>query len=183
TTICDAALRPIGTSPHFRQPPSFENALTQNIGGGNTMVLNRAALDLLQDTLAHAEQAVAHDWWCYQLVSGAGGRIIYDPDPHVLYRQHIGNEIGANGSLHAKLRRLGALLSGEYRRWNSKNLSGLRKCRHWLTPASRDVLDRFEAVQNGPLPSRLHALKASGLYRQTRAGQAALWAACFLKKL
>ena len=42
---------------------------------------------------------VAHDWWAYQLVSGAGGTVIYDPEPFVAYRQHAGNLIGGNQGL------------------------------------------------------------------------------------
>ncbi|MEM7719926.1 MAG: glycosyltransferase family 2 protein [Pseudomonadota bacterium] len=183
TTICDQQLTPSGPSPCFRKPPGFANALTQNIGGGNTMVLNRAAIDLVQDTLQHAQNAVSHDWWCYQLVTGAGGRVIYDTKPHVLYRQHDGNRIGANASLLAKLRRLRALLSGEFRAWNDKNLDALRKCSHWLTPDARDVLTRFDAARQERLLSRIAALKASGVHRQTASGQIALWLACLLKKL
>lgn len=183
TTICDQGLKPSGLSPHFQRPPCFENALTQNIGGGNTMVLNRSAVDLLQDTLPHANGVVSHDWWCYQLVTGAGGRVIYDPEPHVLYRQHKGNRIGANTSIISKLRRLRALLSGAFQTWNDANLEGLRKCRHWLTPAAQDVLAKFESARTGSVLARLRTLKASGAHRQTASGQIALWLACLLKRL
>jgi len=46
TMVTDAQLTPLGVSPPFGHMPAFENALVQSIGGGNTMVLNRSALDL-----------------------------------------------------------------------------------------------------------------------------------------
>ncbi len=38
----------IGFSPLFNKKPCFQNALVQNIAGGNTMVFNKAALNILQ---------------------------------------------------------------------------------------------------------------------------------------
>ena len=98
TMICDDDLKPLRASPLFKHPPRFENALVQSIGGGNTMVMNRAALDLLQDTAGQAKGIVSHDWWAYQLIAGAGGVVIYDRMPTVLYRQHSGNLVGASDS-------------------------------------------------------------------------------------
>lgn len=43
TRLVDADNNEIGLSPLFSKPPSFANALMQNIGGGNTMVFNNAA--------------------------------------------------------------------------------------------------------------------------------------------
>ena len=75
TMICDADLRPVAPSPIWRRPFSFANALVQNVAAGNTIVLNRPALDLVQLAAAAADRAgiTAHDWWLYQLIIGAGG--------------------------------------------------------------------------------------------------------------
>ena len=77
----------LGYSPLFQKPPSFANALIQNIGGGNTMVFNRAASRLIKSSFDNT-YPVSHDWWCYQIVTGAGGVVIYDPKPRIKYRQH-----------------------------------------------------------------------------------------------
>lgn len=183
TMVCDRALRPIGPSPLFRRAPDFANALVQNIGGGNTMVLNRPALDLLQDTRHHAGAIVSHDWWTYQLIAGAGGKVIYDPEPTLLYRQHPGNMIGANASFPARLSRLRRMLTGEFRGWNDANCSALRRAAHWLTPEARVTLDCFQSSRNGKFGARLRALHDAGIYRQTTRGQIALWIAAALKKL
>lgn len=183
TMICDQRLASLGPSPLFSKPPSFQNALVQNIGGGNTMVLNRAALDLLQDTLHHATGVVSHDWWAYQLVSGAGGKIIYDDEPSVLYRQHMSNLIGSNSGWCARAKRLSALLRGQFKEWNDANIAALQGARHWLTPEARQSLDEFEAARRSGLFGRVAALRSSGVYRQTSPGQIALWIANLLKKL
>jgi hypothetical protein len=64
----------IGLSPLFEKPPSFANAIVQNIGGGNTMVFNEAARQLIAQTVKDA-QVVSHDWWAYLLVSACGGAV------------------------------------------------------------------------------------------------------------
>src|ERR1700722_13021677 len=47
---CRSAVKAAGLTKRvtFMRPPSFRNALVQNIGGGNTMVFNRAARTILQ---------------------------------------------------------------------------------------------------------------------------------------
>jgi hypothetical protein len=147
------------------------------------MVLNRAALDLLQDTALRAEGIVAHDWWAYQLITGAGGAVFYDPTPTLLYRQHGGNQIGANDTLAARARRLRALLEGQFRNWNAANAAALSRVRPWLSPDARSTLDAFDRARRGGLATRLAALRAAGLYRQTVPGTLALWLAVLIGKL
>lgn len=183
TTICDRDLRPIGVSPLFAQAPSFANALVQNIGGGNTMVVNRAALDILQDTALHASDIVSHDWWAYQIISGAGGQVFYDPEPSVLYRQHGRNIVGANQSWRARLTRINRLLRGEFRAGNAAHSQALWRARHWLSPEAVQALQRFDQLRNGPLRHRVRVLHRSGIHRQTRCGQAALYVAALLKRI
>ena len=64
-------LRRIAVSPPMRRVPRFPAALTQNIATGCTLMLNRAAVELV--AASRAPQATLHDWWCYLLVSAAGG--------------------------------------------------------------------------------------------------------------
>jgi glycosyltransferase involved in cell wall biosynthesis len=183
TVICDAALKPLRRSPEFTLPPGFRNALVQSIGGGNTMVMNRAALDLAQETARHARGIVAHDWWLYQIVTGAGGQVFHDPEPMVLYRQHAGNLIGANDTALASLSRLVLVLRGRFRGWNTANLRALEAASHWLTPEAREVLGAFRSLRSRSPAMRLRALKALGLYRQTRRGNIALAIAALLNRL
>ena len=79
--------------------PSFENALVENIATGCTIVLNRAAIDLLASRSPRA--LLMHDAWCYLVLAGCG-RVVYDPRPHVLYRLHASNTIGVGRTLWAE---------------------------------------------------------------------------------
>jgi len=177
TLVCDAALTPLGLSPHFTRPPDFRNALVQSIAGGNTMVLNRAALRLAQEASVEANEIVSHDWWLYQIVTGAGGRVIYDPVPQVLYRQHGANLVGANQSALARLSRLIGLFGGDFRSYNTTNIRALGPSAHRFTPENRKLLTHFAKARHEPLRLRLSLLRQSGLHRQTRAGTAGLWCA------
>ena len=170
-----------GRSPRFRRPPSFANALIQNIAGGNTMVLNRKARQLLVE--AGRVEVVAHDWWVYQLVSGAGGRVIYDPEPHMSYRQHDRNAIGANTGVQARGRRYLGFLSGRNRRWNQANLAALKDNQRLLTPENSELLQVFERLRSDSLTTRLAALLGGPFYAQTLSGNIGLWLATLLKKI
>lgn len=177
TIVCDEALRPLGLSPLFSRPPSFPNALAQSIAGGNTMVLNRAALRLARSAAGEAGAVVMHDWWLYQLITGAGGTVIYDPVPQVLYRQHGTNAVGANGGWPARLSRALRVGQGVLRDWNGTNIAALRASAHRLTPANRVLLETFAQARQAPFAARMRGLARAGLHRQTRGGNASYWCA------
>ncbi|WP_181893351.1 glycosyltransferase family 2 protein [Falsiruegeria mediterranea] len=183
TLICDEDLTPMGPSPHFPRTPGFRNALVQSIGGGNTMVLNRAALDLVATCIHEEAIPVAHDWWLYQVVSGCGGTIVRDPDPVLSYRQHAHNQIGANLSARAQMARLVALLGGQFRSWSATNLAALAGLEPQMTPDAHRVLQHFAQARRGGIVRRLSSLRQSGVYRQGRLGDIALYMACVLNRL
>jgi glycosyltransferase involved in cell wall biosynthesis len=171
-----------GFSLRFRRPPSFRNALVQNLGGGNTMVFNRAAKALLE--AAGTQDVVLHDWWLYQLVSAAGGAVFYDPQPMLKYRQHPANLIGSNQGGAARLLRVRMMVGGRFRDWNATNIAALRRLpEHLITPDNRRVLDLFAAARSAALSKRLALLWRSGVYRQTLLGNLGLFAAAVLKRL
>lgn len=164
-------------------PHDFRHALVQNFAGGNTMMLNRAGLDLVQRALPRISGAAVHDWWLYQLISGAGGKVILDQTPRILYRQHARNQIGANSSLTSGLTRFGAMLNGTYRGWNDLNIAALQACDDLLNPEARALLARVARDRHGPLPARLAMLRATGLHRKGRINQAVLWLTAALNRL
>jgi glycosyltransferase involved in cell wall biosynthesis len=182
TQLVDERNQYIGYSPLFSRTPSFENALVQNVAGGNTMVFNRAARDLLRRA-GDQVQVVAHDWWAYQVITGCGGRVHYDSYPTVRYRQHDDNQVGANVSLGARLVRLRLLLKGRFRKWTDQNIQALSSIRHLLTDDNRALLDEFAASRNGTTLQRLAGLWNSGVYRQTALSNFALVVAALLRKI
>lgn len=169
----------VGMSPLFRRKPSFRNALVQSIAGGNTMVLNRTARALLRRASLRAP-FVSHDWWAYQIVTGAGGVVHYSPRPLVRYRQHGDNLVGANTSLAARFARLKFLLGGGFARWNDVNLEALGRNRDLLAPDALAALDLFARARTSNSVSALANLHRSGVYRQTPQGTLALWVAVAL---
>ena len=76
-TMLDAENNEFGFSPLFSKPPSFANAIVQNIGGGNTMVFNNALRALLREA-GKDVSVISHDWWSYIVAAGCGGKIFYD---------------------------------------------------------------------------------------------------------
>jgi glycosyltransferase involved in cell wall biosynthesis len=182
TILTDARLRVTGLSPDFREPPCFGNALVQNMAGGNTMVMNAAARDLIMRAGLQIAP-VCHDWWAYQIVTGAGGRFIFDRRPALLYRQHGGNLIGANSGTAARLSRLRALWRGVLRDWNGRNLAALRASALLLRDDHRETLARFEVLRLTAGPRALGLLAKAGLTRQTRAGTLALQLAAVTGRL
>ena len=181
TCVVDASNNAIGFSPFFKKTPSFANALMQNIGGGNTMVFNNAARELLQK--AGENKVVSHDWWAYIVVSGCGGKVFYDTYPSVRYRQHDGNLVGVNATWSARLVRIRMMWQGRFRNWNDSNIEALQSLRSNLTSENQEILDRFSEARNLSLISRLIGLKRSGIYRQTLFGNLGLIAAAIFKKI
>ena len=74
-----------------RRQPSFRNALVENIATGCTIVINNSARKLILKQIPLS--ALMHDWWVYLTLS-AFGKVIYDVEPKILYRQHSSNIIG-----------------------------------------------------------------------------------------
>lgn len=182
TRLVDEDLSPRGLSPLFTRPPGFANALVQSLAGGNTMLMNAAAVELIARA-GTGLCVVTHDWWAYQLISGAGGRVVYDPEPALLYRQHAGNLIGSNMGWRARMKRARAVWGGRFTQWNSMNLAALEQAAPLLTPEARDLARDFTRLRGLKGPGAARALRAAGLYRQTRGGDLSLRAAALMGKI
>lgn len=173
TRLIDAHGRPVGFSPLFRRRPGFRNALVQSIAGGNTMVFNEAARQLLLAGGAQVRVA-SHDWWLYMLTTGAGGRVFYDPWPSVFYRQHGRNQIGGNVGWLSRWRRLSAMMSGCHREWNTMHSVALSRVEELILPENRGVLEGFRQARDGNILKRMRGLRRARLYRQTVPGTMSL---------
>ena len=109
--LVDEGLSAVGIHRRCLNPPSFGNALVENIATGCTIVLNRCAIDLL-NSVPQPDYVLMHDAWCYLVVAGFG-QVIFDPQPRVLYRLHDQNAVGVKlsplsawiGRAHRHLRR------------------------------------------------------------------------------
>lgn len=181
TRVVDEALNHIGESRRLRRPPSFRNAILQNIASGNTMVLDPCAAALARDAVHEAREAmIFHDWWTYQLVTGAGGEVVFDDRPSLLYRQHGNNVVGAGIGAAATGGRVRRLLSGAYRNAHGATCRALSASKHRLTAENRDILGHYCAAAGVGLPARFRALRRARVYYQTRSAGAAFWLGALL---
>lgn len=76
--------------------------LVQNIAPGCTMVFSRGLRNLLSSR--KPSFIIAHDYWIYQ-VALILGKVYYDSNSYILYRQHDNNQIGAKTGICEKWRR------------------------------------------------------------------------------
>lgn len=174
-------LKPYGLSPCFAFPPCFRNALVQSIAGGNTMLFNQMSKVIVEKS--GVRTIVSHDWWLYQLVSGCGGVVVYDPVPYILYRQHGDALIGENQKLLARAKRIVLLIRGRFKNWNSIHIQALTQCSQMLSSEAKLVLETFKTLRAGRLKDRVRLVEVAGLYRQTFAGTVSLYIAAIFNKV
>lgn len=183
TRLIDKSGADIGFAPLFTsRPPTFANAIVQNIGGGNTMVFNAAARDIIAAG-TNDTGMVAHDWWSYMLITGAGGVAHYDTYPGVRYRQHGANVHGSNAGVLNRLWRALLVFGGRFKSWSDRNIRSLAPARDLLTPENQRIFDAFNAARSGSLPARLMALKRSGVHRQGFVDNIGLYVAAVFNRL
>ena len=93
--LVDGNLQPLAQDDVYVRTVSYGCALINGVAFGCTMVFNRTVRELFKDFTPHAKYM--HDVLLYRTVA-AIGRVLYDPVPHMDYRQHGGNVVGANKS-------------------------------------------------------------------------------------
>jgi glycosyltransferase involved in cell wall biosynthesis len=163
--MVDEALRGLKKSAAFTNPPGFPASLTQNIANGNTLVMNRAACDLV--SAIPGPEGTVHDWWSYIVVSACGGLVMFDADPQILYRLHKNNLIAASPSITA--RALAALDRGPgiFMTMMRRHADTLNRHAARLTPSARADLAVVQEGLNGTWRDRLQALKNTRFRRRT----------------
>ncbi|MEE5153493.1 glycosyltransferase [Pseudomonas alliivorans] len=97
--------------PQVRWDHAFEAA-----GPGCTYVMNRRLADAFKASLvanwAACQRITLHDWYCYAYARNHDFRWFIDPVPSMDYRQHAGNQVGANTGIAAFTTRLKKILGG-----------------------------------------------------------------------
>lgn len=185
TTICDENLVPLAPARHFRGPFNFRNALVQAVTAGNTCVLTPAAIRVAARAAPAAMEVgvESHDWWLYQIISGAGMGVIRDDAEVLFYRQHGDNLKGRNDTLPAMTARLAQLFEGSYGAWLQANVAALRDARDLLAPENQALLAGFDQALSQPGWRTVRTFARLRLRRQTWAGTAALYAAALVGRL
>ena len=160
-------LSPLGDSRLPRRELSFQNALVENVAIGCTVVMNRAARDLIVKSLP--SQCVWHDWWCYLVVS-AFGVVVYDKCPTIKYRLHSENNTGAAVSLWGQFRRRArrfALKGHDAFSIHAQAVEFSAIFAGELPPAKLEILNRLLESRRSVLKRIGYALNPE-VYRQSR---------------
>lgn len=181
TRLIDADGRSLGLSPDWSRTISFRNALVQNIASGNTMVFNESARDLLSGFAL--VDAPFHDWLLYLVVTGCGGRVLFDHVPQVDYRQHGGNAMGPWGGAAAHWQRLKIVAGGTYGDWMEANLAALQGIEHRLSDETRELMEQLKSKRKSSGFARVMQLRRVGVYHQSPVATLLLMAAAISGKV
>lgn len=182
TTIVDKNNNKLGLSPLFIKPPSFANALVQNIGGGNTMLFNNPARDLLVKAGPNLS-IVTHDWWMYLLVTACDGYVKYDDKPSLHYRQHESNLVGSNMTWRARCYRILLLLNGKFKLYNDLHIQALLKVNSIISQNNQKIFEDYCNMREEKFLKRITIFFRSSIYRQTKLGNLGLLVGLFFKKI
>lgn len=101
-------------------------AMINNPVTGCTMVINKALRDILISATPNIPSL--HDSWIYRTCLAVGGKVIYDPNPHILYRQHGNNVVGHVGIYRRFKTLLNVLLSAKQKSARSNSAKELLRC-------------------------------------------------------
>lgn len=171
-----------GSSPIFKRKPSFKNSLVQNIASGNTLIFNNSAKNVIVESV-NKSIVSHHDWWCYQIISGAGGEILYDKNSCLKYRQHELNLIGSNNKFFDFIKRFVLSLKGENKKINNINFKAMSQNINLLTKENKQIFSQFLKYRNASIFKRVLIVFKLRLYRQTLLSNISLILLIILKKL
>ena len=130
-------------APFQNDDARLQHLLFENIAYGCTTVINRPARELIAASLPDPAAIIMHDWWI-ALAVAALGTIRYDPQPHILYRQHGGNQLGAEVSRSGQtLNHLRLLIRNRRTYWriHAQACEFLRLFGDQLKPADRHTVE------------------------------------------
>ncbi len=182
TILVDDLNRYIKPSPLFKEPKTFQNALVQNIAGGNTMVFNEKARQLFIKA-TKAKKIPAHDWLMYQIVTACNGSVHYDEKPTLRYRQHRRNIIGINTGIKARIKRIQLIWHNQFQTWNNQNINALDNIYQNMSLQNQIIFDHFKKLKKASIIKRFLLFKKSGIYRQTFLQNIGLILSVFLNKI
>jgi glycosyltransferase involved in cell wall biosynthesis len=163
--VVDENLQPLVATSITQEHCKFPASLAQNIATGCTIMLNRSAARLVAGSVRPS--ASMHDWWCYVLVTAAGGQVVVDESVVALYRQHGDNCIGMRVS-NAR-RAIAAIRRGPNVFMNvlRQHVAALTEQSELISEPARPVALQLHYALQGSFRARVAALRLRGLRRQT----------------
>jgi len=163
-------LTPIDVSAMPSRPPAFATLLAHNVAAGCTMVMTERARRWA--LAAPMPDGGLHDWWCALAVTGCGGRLVFDAEAGLLYRQHAGNLVGGGAALRERARRMIGRGPSSFYAPLVRHMAALPALP--LTDAARATLEAAAGLR-APSPLwRLAALRRAGIAHHAPLGDALL---------
>jgi len=158
-TCVDEQLQVLGV-PAANGDTRFQHLLFENIAYGCTSVMNRAARALIT-TPPPPGRLTMHDWWSVLVVAAVGGRIHYDPEPAILYRQHGANAVGGEATAAARMWKQFMLIARSPRGGYAIHAQAAELIRLYgedMPDAARRAADRLVASKRSTLARLTYAL-------------------------
>lgn len=141
--------------------PGFGNAVVECICTGCTTVMNREMAEIIKTKLP--EHAILHDWWCY-LAASYEGKVIFDENAYIKYRQHEDNVVGARAGFWGEVRSKAAYLRKSRGRLE-RQLADFARLYHG--DQKKDMLVQ-KVLAARHFPGRIKILWNREIYRQSR---------------
>lgn len=134
--------------------PSIGKAMVCNSILGCTVVFNRSLLKIANCCMPDINKIMMHDSWLYKIALATGFKVIYDKTPHILYRQHRNNTVGARKSFVKKSTgRLKSFKRGNIRYCEIYEI--YTNCVNYLTKDAVKQLEPIIGYQNKSLKERI----------------------------
>ena len=129
-------------------------------------MLNQEAVRLV-NSLSPPDNTV-HDWWSYIVVAAAGGHIIFDPTPAILYRQHGHNAIGAASSIASWALKAVQRGATPFLRQLEEHVVALEESEGVLAPSARMTVWKIRCALSRGRMARIALMREANFRRQTR---------------
>jgi glycosyltransferase involved in cell wall biosynthesis len=164
--LVDEQLQLLKKAPIPPRGIGFENALIQNVATGCTIFFNQKMRKLFLSHIPNKDKVTMHDSWFY-LLGSALGKVIYDEQSHLLYRQHSSNTLGmANNKWKSAMVRYKTFKKeGKRKPYTQQTEEFYQLYKDMLTPKQCKLIEDFLYKRNSFL-GRVSYAASSPLYRQ-----------------
>lgn len=133
--------------------------LLRNNAIGCTIVFNEYLKSLIDTN--YPQRIVMHDQWVYAVCLAVGGKIVYDNESQILYRQHENNVVGHSMSIKARLKHSSFFSNKQVRSSMAKDLYALYS--KFIPDKNKTILLEY-AEYNKSLKNRFTLIKNGSKY-------------------
>lgn len=132
---------------------------------GCTMIMNRAMAELLKGELPVKDMRM-HDWWI-GLIGAALGKVVYLPEPLLLYRQHGNNIVGSKSFTGYIKKRLASLKKQKQilKATERQAQAFLSVYGSRLSPQNQTVIKQFATLSQIGFWKRRYVLIKNGFFK------------------